>query len=396
MVTTAKRRDEILSEASESFGLPPAKIEDAMFADLPKEQILEEFKEPSPDYLLKLYNVSLIQTLLMNSLELIITLDSHYQQIFRFINYLGLMYRTDGKKIEITGPLSIFRKTRKYGKEIAKLVPIILRSKSWELKAKIELKYGSEAKIYDFILSSHDNGPLFKNNGDEEKDINVEPFDSGVEERFYKKFQNFNTGWKIKREPIFIKTGAYVTIPDFGFYKYEKEILLEVVGFWTPEYLKKKIEKLNKADQRIIAVVNKKLNCTRKDFPGEVIFYTKEIPIKPILKILQEEENKVINRERKELENLTFTDDIVLVKEKARELSVTEQTIKSLQIPGYQLIKEKFISDSFLKKLKTEIGSKRDYPEVKKILDKYSISNSVLDVLGFKIIWDGLYPTKIR
>ncbi|MFO8017613.1 MAG: DUF790 family protein [Promethearchaeia archaeon] len=390
IVKTEEQRKKVLSKASKFFGMPPSNIEKAMFADLPKEQILTDYNLPAPISLLKSYNLSLTQTVLMNSLDLTILIDSNFQQIFRQINYLGLMYETDEKSIQITGPLSIFRKTRKYGKEIAKLVPIILHGDSWQLKATIELKYGSEAKIYDFTLNYKDKVPLPK------RKLNVEPFDSNVEERFYKKFKSFKTGWTIKREPTFVKTGAYVTVPDFGFYNYSREILLEVVGFWTPEYLKKKIEKLKNADQRIIAAVNKKLNCTRDDFPGEVIFYTKEIPIKPILQILQKAEKEYIQNEVKKLDDLNLTEDVVSVKEKAQELNVAKKTIKSLKISGYHLVGEKFISNKFLKELKREIGLKRQYSKIKEILDKYNISNSVLDLLGYKLIWKGLKPTKIE
>ncbi|MGV9198576.1 MAG: DUF790 family protein [Promethearchaeia archaeon] len=388
---TEKLRRSILEQAGKYFDMPPSHIEKAMFADLPKEQILTHYDLPTSDELLKLYNVSLTQTLLLNSLSLTLILDSNFQQVFRFINYLGLMYELKGSSIHITGPLSIFRKTRKYGTQIAKLFPIILQSSEWKLKAEIELKWGSEAKIYEFSLTSETEIPFTNHN----HTAQIEPFDSQVEKRFYEKFQNFKTGWEIRREPKFVKTGSFVTIPDFGFYKHDMEILMEVVGFWTPEYLEKKREKLNKAEQQIIAVVDQKLNCTREDFPGDVIFYKKEIPIKPILNILQRAEAQYIKKEVKALDNLDLNKEIILIKEKAQELGVSLETLQSIDVDNYVLIGDKLISNNFLNKLKHEIGSKREYGKIKQILEKYEISNSVLTEIGFKIIWEGLRPIRI-
>ncbi|GAH79525.1 unnamed protein product, partial [marine sediment metagenome] len=181
------------------------------------------------------YNLSLTQTLLFNATEMVFTVGENYQQIFRTINFLGLMYETDGTEIRVNGPVSLLKNTKRYGSSLAKLIPYITKSINWSIEAKIEMERGNEPRIFTFNLNSGDNIPLPMN---EEKEIE---FDSEVEEKFYKDLTLYASDWEIRREPTFIKAGNYVIIPDFGFYKDGITIFLEVVGFWTPEYIQKKI-----------------------------------------------------------------------------------------------------------------------------------------------------------
>ncbi len=290
-VVDEEKRDSIIKSIARDFGVSKEDIENAMFADLPKEQELKQINAPSPEELVRKYNLSLTQTLLFNATEMFFTVGENYQQIFRTINYLGLMYETDGTEIRVNGPVSLLKNTKKYGSSLAKLIPYITKSINWSIEAKIEMERGNEPRIFTFNLNSGDNIPLPMN---EAKEIE---FDSEVEEKFYKDLTLYASDWEIKREPTFIKAGNYVIIPDFGFYKNGMTIFLEVVGFWTPEYIQKKIKKFNQTDTKIIAAVNQNLKCSRADFPGEVIFYKKHIPIKPVLDILKREEEKKIKKE---------------------------------------------------------------------------------------------------
>src|SRR5919206_3532237 len=57
----------------------------------------------------------------------------------------------------IDGPLSIFKLTDRYGTAIAKLLPSIIVSRNWSLKALIVRKTDTMGKkIYEFIISSEE------------------------------------------------------------------------------------------------------------------------------------------------------------------------------------------------------------------------------------------------
>ncbi|MHA1291285.1 MAG: DUF790 family protein [Promethearchaeota archaeon] len=388
-VVDGTKRDLIVENIAKDFRVSKEDIENAMFADLPKEQELKEINVPTPEELIRMYNLSLTQTLLFNATEIVFTAGENYQQIFRTINYLGLMYETDGTSIRVNGPISLLKNTKKYGSSLAKLIPYIMHSKNWSIEAKIEMKRGNEPRIFNFTLNSRDNIPLpiYK-----EKKIE---FDSEVEKKFYKDISLYASDWEIIREPTFIKAGNYVIIPDFGFYKDNLKIYLEIVGFWTPEYIKKKIKKFNLTDTKIIAAVNQNLKCSRADFPGDVIFYKKHIPIKPILDILKREEEKKIKKEIATNKTIKINEDIVDLKTKAKELNISTQTLEQIKIPGYFIIGKKLVSKKFLDDLKIEIGEKRKFSEIKKILDKYQLTDKALELIGYKIVWNGLVPSKI-
>ena len=388
-VINEEERKSVLLEASDYFDTSVEDIENAIFADLPKEQVLEQIPDMTPLDLIKEYNLSQTQTLLFNASELVIKVEGNYKELFRMINYLGLMYEISGKEIKVTGPGGLFKKTRKYGTRFAKLIPYIINTLEWVIKAKIEMKWGNKSKIYDFKLTSSQH-PIFP-------DYSFEPpkFDSEVEKQFYSDFKNFLPKWEIKREPTFIKAGNYVIIPDFGFYRFGLEIFMEVVGFWTPSYLKKKITKFNQTDKKIIAAVNKNLKCSKKDFPGEVIFYDKTIPIKPIINKLRTLEEREIEKQKEKLGVVTISEDIIEIEEKAQDLNIPPDVLKAKEFPNFHIIGDKLVSKEFLGTIKNELGEKRDFSEIKPLLDKYQLTDKVLDLLGFKIIWDGLKPVKI-
>ena len=58
--------------------------------------------------------------------------------------------------------------------------------------------------------------------------------------------------------------GTHVLIPDFRFEKDGMKVYLEVVGFWTPSYLDRKIGKLNLvAGVDMIIAADESLACSR-------------------------------------------------------------------------------------------------------------------------------------
>lgn len=394
IVTNDAERTQIIEQACDFFNTSKEEIENAFFSDLPEESILKNLRRISAIDLIKKYNLSLTQTLLFNALELVISIESNYQQIFRQINYLGLMYEVEKNEnekfeIKITGPASIFKKTKKYGTSFAKLLNYVINADKWSLSAKIEMKWGNEQKIYDFKLNSSDSILLYKNKTE------IDDFDSEVEAQFYKDFKLYNTGWEIKREPTIIRTKNYITIPDFGFYKYGQEIFLEVVGFWTPEYIKKKVWKLKNAETKIMVAVNQNLNCEKEDFPEEVIFYKERIPIKPIIKILKKIDDTHIKAEIDKFKTAKITEDIVSIEEKAKELNVSVEVLKKLKLNNHHVIGDKIVSQNYLQQVKEEIGEEDNYEKVIRIISERNLTLSALDYIGYKIEWKGLVPVKI-
>jgi len=86
---------------------------------------------------------------------------------------------------------------------------------------------------------------------------------------------------------------------------------------------------------------------------------------------------------------------IVDLKAKAKELNISPQALERIKIPGYFIIGEKLVSKEFLEDLKEEIGERRRFNEVRKILDEHQLTDKALNLIGYKIVWKGLIPVRI-
>ena len=78
-------------------------------------------------------------------------------------------------------------------------------------------------------------------------------------------------------------------IPDFSLEKASIKIYLEIVGFWTEEYLLRKIEKLKQVEVKMLLLVNETLACEKlsaleKRPHLDLIYYRDKISLAPILR----------------------------------------------------------------------------------------------------------------
>ena len=68
--------------------------------------------------------------------------------------------------------------------------------------------------------------------------------------------------------------------------------LLEIMGYWRPEYLKRKLEKLRRAQRHaLIIAVSSNLNVSEDDFkdiPGSVFFFKNKVPPKEVISLLNQ------------------------------------------------------------------------------------------------------------
>jgi predicted nuclease of restriction endonuclease-like RecB superfamily len=162
---------------------------------------------------------------------------------------------------------------------MAKLLPALLKCKQWRMAAKVSV--GEGEKLFRLspktALKSH---------------YRDEPvFDSSPEEAFYKKFsRSRKSKWRIEREGSILDLKETVLIPDFKFTHQDGRVAhLEIVGYWTPEYLQKKFEKLSRVKEaNVVIAVPESLKCSKEDFAGTTIRYKSRLLIKDVLPALEE------------------------------------------------------------------------------------------------------------
>ncbi len=279
-VTNAFERASIFQETAKHFGIPVSEVEDTMFSDLPTEKVLVYVPDIEPWDVVRNYNLSLIQTLTFSALRLTFDVSSNHQRIFRLIKWLGLMYEItdDGKKVEITGPASILKFTRKYGTSMARLIPEIVRAEEWWIRE--EILDSNRKKVYMFELRR----------GEAELPEIEEKvkYDSSLERQFAAKVRHILEA-EVIREPGILRAGKRAYIPDFLVRKNGREVYVEIAGFWTEEYLRNKVEKLEKVNVPVLIIANDELMAgrIRRVHKNVILMKRGKIPYKEVVRKLK-------------------------------------------------------------------------------------------------------------
>lgn len=405
-VTNGKERNEMLQKAAEHFDADMETVKKDFWADKEENYILVKPLYLETSELLKRYNLSLLQTLLFDALGLRIIVGGNYQRIFGMIKYLGLMYEAenavDGQTIiRVTGPASLFKKTKKYGTSLARLVPHVIRAGQWRMQAKVETTVAGEKRIYDFEMDDS-NGDVLPEYVEEES------FDSEVEREFAAHFRSVSQDWNLLREPSVLTSGPFVMIPDFCFERRGRKLYMEIVGFWTPEYLKKKISKVNNIDEKIFLAVDKNLECTGSEFKGknvDVIFYDKKIPIMEVVKRLhkieegqdKDELRKLEKNGLNELEEKGRKKDVVLLQEIADKKNIGVNAVRGYlekHRMDWVLVGNKIVKPHVIEEIKHKIDEidDRKVSNVEEVLRSYNLGLEALEKMGYHVIWSSLNP----
>ncbi len=397
-ITCNDEREAVLDRVAGKLSIKPDDLEKALFADQEENLVIKEFQTITPEDLLKEYNLSLTQTLLFKATGMEIQIENNYQQVFWKIKQLGLMYSILDGKIYLDGPISLFKLTEKYGIALAKLLPTIIMSTRWSLKASILRKTSQGKRIYDFTLDHSKKGIFGTELGIKE----TVGFDSAIEKEFYQ--LGFN-GWTVRREPTVLRAGQYAFIPDFSMERNGTKVYVEIIGFWTPEYLKNKIHKINqlKEKESIILLVDRKLACSGSEFKTDnLIFYDKKIPHLEIIKVLRKYEEKQLTGEITKLRNIEISLDsstsIISIDELAGRYGVSmealKEVIKHQDKTDYLLLGDQLVSNQTLETIQGELKGVKKHDDALRIFERYGVKahGQALALLGYKVKWVGLNP----
>jgi hypothetical protein len=407
--TTAEQRTRIIETVASELRIRPESVDEFSYADLETELILEEFEPLPPSELLQDYNLSLTQTLLFGSTEVTFTSSSRWQKIFYATKKLGLIYdafQNGGFWVKIDGPASLFKLTRRYGTSIAKLLPVIVACPEWAVTAKILWKYTNE--ICEFKIESSKHRALLR-----KPEALTVSFDSAVEEDFAARFQALETGWLLRREPEPVLAGRHVIIPDFSLEKEGIKVYVEIVGFWTIEYLLRKIEKLKQVDVDMLVLVNENLACQKlasleKHSRLNVIRYRDKIPLAPIIHRLEQRFREVETKQVGFIRELpiVFTEPVVNFEEFAARIGVSAKAVKvalTEKAPqGYTAMANGMVRKDILEQVQKKIEKRMSQKEQLRLSEATSAieeegaedAAGILKMLGYKVVWHGISSEK--
>jgi predicted nuclease of restriction endonuclease-like RecB superfamily len=121
-------------------------------------------------------------------------------------------------------------------------------------------------------------------------------YDSGIEQHFAEAFAALEKsravdGWTLVREPEPLLLKQSIFIPDFAFSRASRRIYVEILGFWTPAYRERKIQKLQQLQERgdiVLAIPNEARQAFSEivtKFP--IVWYDGELSATEFLNVLR-------------------------------------------------------------------------------------------------------------
>ena len=402
-VTSGEEREDVIKRSACALNVTPEELESSLWADLEEEQILSAFKDIDPLDLLRLFNLSITQTLLFKARKMEIRLSSIDIGIIDTLKRLGLMYSAEKRDgmfwIEVEGPLSTVKHCERYGVQMAKVIPEVVRLPSWEIRAEISWK-GEKHRIFE--VRSEGEGRLIKYTSNEDESPVVE---GGEKEWLLRKLKEGLPGWEVTPDPGQVILGNAVFHPDLMVSKGDIHVYLEVLGFWTEDFLRKHASLCaHQGDITYIPIVDQAMRCSDKGSVGQgILLFDRRSIINDIVSALKKIESVSCagappgKPGSEEAFSYPVTGDILDLNALAREHKTSEENIiRALEPRGYIRVGSVLISKRVAERITSElIGGKRYLDAVKVITDAgIPLPDEALRRLGFAVIWHGLDPEK--
>lgn len=271
---SAAGRQRIVQQVAQELGVAAWLLEQALFADLADERRVGAVpSDLTPSRLSLLVNQALVHGFLKRALSVTIQTWGDGHALLRQARRLGLICVPSGKagpapsrvattSLEISGPFVLFRKTELYGRALASLLPHAARAPHFELRA--ECAVAGRSTRCTLRITPAD--PIFAAR---------EPtaFDSRAETRFFRDFARLASPFQLVREPAPVQLDGEPFFPDFELVHEQapaRRYRVELIGFWTPEYLKDRLSKLRDDDeQRFILCVDEARGCGNAALPQD-------------------------------------------------------------------------------------------------------------------------------
>jgi predicted nuclease of restriction endonuclease-like RecB superfamily len=276
----------VLARVAADLGVAAEDLGHSLFADLPGERLVGPASAPlSPSELALRINLALVQALLSHATRIRIDVEGHTRALVRHARLRGLICTVTargsagGVSLELSGPFVLFRKTRLYGRALGEIIPMLAWCPRFRLHADCVLQ---DRRLR---LELRPGDPLFPGRA-------PRPYDSRIEERFAREFRKLAPEWDVVREPEPIDADGTLIFPDFALQcraDPARRWLLEIVGFWTPDYVARKLARYRSARlSNLILCVDEERNCAQADLPpsARVVRFRRRVDPASVLRVV--------------------------------------------------------------------------------------------------------------
>ena len=176
--------------------------------------------------------------------------------------------------------MALFRNTRLYGRALGELVPLL----AWCPRFRLRADCFFHGRRLTLQLGTGD--PIFPSSAPRR-------YDSLLEERFAREFRRLAPAWDVIREPEPVAATGTLIFPDFAVQHRSnptRRWLLEIVGFWTPDYVKRKLALYRIARfSNLILCIDEDRNCAEADLPTgvSVVRYRRRLDAAAVLRLIE-------------------------------------------------------------------------------------------------------------
>jgi len=277
-------RERAIAEVADSLGVEAPLVERSLFADLAGERRIGAApRDLTPSRLLLLVNQALLFGVLKRAVRVRIRAWDRGPSLLRHARKLGLICIASGTPrellLDVSGPFALFRKTELYGRALASLLPEAARSEHFELLAECVLGRGQELRTLRVVPSDPVFGPR-------------EPlaYDSRLETRFVRDFEKLRSPWQVRLEPEAVAVGGTTLVPSFELSAHDQRHRFELVGYWTPQYLRDRLAELTRAGvENYVLCVDEARPCGEGERPTDArIFpYKARLDARKLLELVE-------------------------------------------------------------------------------------------------------------
>jgi len=383
-----------LAEAARKFpgDVSPEALADALHADRETREVVAAVPDRwTPERLVAQYNLSLAMTALFDATELRVTC-SDPRRLVSAVKRLGLLYEVvatdDGREVVLTGPDAVFRHTRRYGTRFARVLRTVAKTADWRVEATVDDR-GTERRL---VLTDED---LDVPDADPVTEVS---FDSGVEREFAQRFQALDLDWALVREPDVLAAGAdRLMVPDFAFeYAYgDERVYFEIMGFWTPEYVEKKLDQLAETEETLLVAVDRDLGVGEEIAARDhrVVEYAGSVRVKDVVNALRDLEADLVADQAGDLPaDLAPADDVVSLAALAASHGVSEHAVEDVDFPEHERVGRTLVRPSVLDAIDAELDAGLSKDEAEAVVADHGVddASAVFSWLGYRVEWEGL------
>ena len=257
-----------------------------LFADVIDFHQLETFEGyPNPRALLSRYNVAQVQAALFSAVSMDIHVTTDFKRILRAARLAKLMHTISGTgegtyHLRLDGPASVLRETRRYGILMARFLPALICCTGWRMHAVVETR-----SRWKLGLDLTDRDGLQSHLPPDSE------FDSSIEADFAEKWgDEVRDGWTLEREAEVLHSGQKTFVPDFALRHNDgRTVLMEIIGFWTPEYIEARLKTLDVfRDTPILLAIHESISHHFETGSAAriIVTYKTVLLLKPVLEAL--------------------------------------------------------------------------------------------------------------